>query len=153
MRTIWRLLKTRFASSAFDGEGARLYGGRWSSPGTRVAYASNSASLAILEVLVHLDASQMLSTYSLISASVPEKLIEELPQRALPSNWRVYPAPAETAMIGDAWVRRGSSVVLRVPSVVVDAEYNFLVNPAHADFAKLVIGDAVPFVFDHRLRK
>lgn len=153
MRTIWRLLKTRFASSAFDGEGARLYGGRWSSPGTRVAYASNSASLAILEVLVHLDASQMLSSYSLIAASVPDELIQELPPRALPSNWRVYPAPAETAMIGDAWVRSGSSVVLRVPSVLVDAEYNFLVNPAHADFSKVVVGDAVPYVFDHRLRK
>jgi RES domain-containing protein len=151
--TLWRLVKTRYAATAFDGEGARLFGGRWSSPGTRVAYASNSAALAILEVLVHLERNQILSAYSLIQARVPDDLIEELPTRALPTNWKVFPPPAETAMIGDAWVRRGESAVLRVPSVVADGEFNYLLNPAHAKFGRIVVGAPSPFIFDRRLKK
>ena len=118
-----------------------------------MAYASNSAALAILEVLVHLQANQMLSAYSLIQARVPDDLIEELPARALPTNWRAYPPPAETAMIGDAWVRRGESAVLRVPSVLADSEFNYLLNPAHAKFGTIAIGAPTPFMFDRRLKK
>lgn len=153
MVTLWRLVKTRYAASAFDGEGARLFGGRWSSPGTRVAYASNSAALAILEVLVHLESNQILSAYSLITARVPDDLIDDLPTRSLPPNWKTYPPPAETAAIGDAWVKSAASAVLKVPSVLTESEFNFLLNPAHPKFQKINIGDPVPFAFDKRLRK
>ena len=43
MATGWRIVKSRYASTAFDGEGARLYGGRWNSSGTRMVYSLESA--------------------------------------------------------------------------------------------------------------
>ena len=100
----WRIVKTRYSADAFSGEGARLYGGRWNSPGVAMVYTAGSKSLATLEVLVHLD-----------------------------------------------MISRGSSVVLRVPSAVTEGEYNYLLNPAHVDFKKLIIGRMEAFKLDPRL--
>lgn len=149
----WRLVKSRHASTAFDGEGARLHGARWNSPGTLVAYASENVALAVLEVLVHLQASAILDSYSLASVRFPSELIEDLDVSALPGRWRRFPAPRETRAIGDQWVRERRSAVLRVPSVIVSSADNFLLNPAHADFAKATVEPPEPFEFDPRLLK
>ena len=147
----WRLVKTRYADTAFDGEGARLYGGRWNGVGTRVAYASDSAALAVLEVLVHLQASAVLPSYSLVPAEVPAALVHALAPERLPVDWRRSPPPPEVRAVGDAWVRAGTSAVLRVPSAIVEAEHNLLLNPAHPDFARIRIGAPRAFAFDPRL--
>lgn len=149
--TAWRLVKTRYAATAFDGEGARLYGGRWNSLGVRVAYASETTALAILEVLVHLQASRVLSSYSLASVTFPAALVRELEDDRLPPNWTESPPPADMQAVGDEWVQRGESAVLRVSSVIVHAEYNFLLNPAHPEFARASVGPVRPFAFDPRL--
>ena len=151
MPTAWRLVKTRYAASALDGEGARRHGARWNSPGTRVAYAAESASLAILETLVHLQSSRVLSSYSLIAIDIPARVIEELDRARLPDDWKRSPPPPAVQAIGDAWVRAGSAAVLRVPSVIVDNESILLVNPAHRDFARLTVHPPRPFGFDPRL--
>jgi RES domain-containing protein len=121
MPTVWRIAKTRFASSAFDGEGARLNGGRWNSVGVRVAYASDSIALATLEVLVGLQKSSVLASYALVSALFDEASVETLPLTSLPANWRNYPAAPHTQAIGDQWVVKQRSLVLRVPSAIVEA--------------------------------
>ncbi|MEO7964748.1 MAG: RES family NAD+ phosphorylase [Gemmatimonadaceae bacterium] len=148
---LWRLTKTKYSSSAFDGEGARVYGGRWNSPGTRMAYASGSPALAVLEVLVHLEKSGVLPSYSLIRARIPDTLIQELSTTDLPSSWNTSPVPPEVQAIGDQWVRSHESVILRVPSVVIGAESNFLINPAHPDFRHFAIEHVEAFSFDARL--
>jgi RES domain-containing protein len=153
MPRVWRLVKTRYAATAFDGEGARLYGGRWNSPGVRVVYGSGSVALAMLEVLVHLNASELLPSYSLVSADVPDDLVEVLPAAARPASWRDSPPPAEAAAVGDAWVAAARSAALAVPSAIVEAERNYLLNPAHADFARVEVAPPERFVFDPRLTK
>jgi len=149
--TVWRLVKTKYSRSAFDGEGSRLYGGRWSSPGTVVAYASESPALAVLEVLVHLQNSTVLQSYSLASADVPDELVEVVARRQLSPNWTKSPPPPETQGLGDAWARGRRSAVLRVPSVILGDSYNYLLNPAHPSFARIRIRDPRPFDFDSRL--
>jgi RES domain-containing protein len=151
MPTGWRIVKSRLAGMAFDGEGARLYGGRWNSPGTRMVYISASVSLAVLEVLVHLQDASLLSSYSLIPARFDEALVERLDRSRLPDGWRSYPAPNELQRIGDAWARSQRSAVLEVPSAVVERESNYLLSPAHPDFSSIVIGEPEPFTFDERL--
>jgi RES domain-containing protein len=146
-------VKTKYAATAWDGEGAREYGGRWNSPGTRVAYASASVSLAMLEVLVHLNRSELFASYSLVSARIPDRLVEIFSREMLPSNWKESPAPAEAIAIGDAWVSAGRSVALAVPSVIVDTELNYLVNPAHRDFSRITLGIPRKYPFDTRLRR
>jgi RES domain-containing protein len=151
MATGWRIVKSWYASTAFDGEGARLYGGRWNSPGTRMVYTSSTISLAVLEVLVHLQEASLLSSYSLISAGFDDALVERLDHSMLPDGWRTYPAPSDLQRIGDDWVRSQRSVALEVPSVIVESESNYLLNPAHPDFSSVVIGESEPFTFDERL--
>jgi RES domain-containing protein len=148
---LWRLVKTKYASTAFDGEGARLYGARWNSPGTRIAYASSNSALAVLEVLVHLTGGGILPAYSLITATLPETLVEVLLSSDLPKNWASSPVPPESQAIGDAWVRSGRSLALRVPNAVVQGSYNILINPEHADFAQFTLESSEPFGFDPRL--
>src|SRR5918997_6989424 len=151
MATSWRIVKSRHASTAFDGEGARLYGGRWNSPGTRMVYTSSTISLAVLEILIHLQEASLLSSYSLISASFDDAFVERLDHSVLPDGWRAYPAPSELQRIGDEWVRSQSSAILEVPSAVVERESNYLLNPSHPDFSSVLIGEPEPFTFDERL--
>jgi RES domain-containing protein len=151
MIAVWRIAKTRDAASAFDGEGARLNGGRWNSVGVRVAYASETVALATLEVLVGLQRSSVLGSYSIVSARIDEARIETLPRDSLPGNWRGYPPPPEAQAIGDRWVLEGRSVALRVPSAIIDAESNYLLNPAHSDFGTITISSPTAYIFDSRL--
>ena len=147
----WRLVKSRYAASAFDGGGAKLYGGRWNSPGVLVAYASDSIALATLEVLVHLQSRTVLASYALASIQFPQEIIEELEHSQLPTHWRRFPPPPENQAIGDLWVKECRSAVLRVPSAIIPSAQNFLLNPVHPDFAKTKIGTPAPFELDPRL--
>src|SRR5918997_3321701 len=152
MPTGWRIMKSRHARAAFDGEGARLYGGRWNSPGTRVASASDSVALAALEVLAHLESTAVLQAYSLATIRFPESAVETLDAASLPSDWRRFPSPAENQALGDRWVAEGRSLVLRVPSAIVPSASNYLINQAHSRFAAAAVVDAPErFAFDPRL--
>jgi RES domain-containing protein len=151
--TAWRITKRKHSRHAFTGEGAREFGGRWNSPGTAVVYTAQSQSLAALEMLVHLDSSDLLMKYVLIGVEFDDSLIGRIEPSALPRNWRSDPAPAELQAIGDNWVLAGSSAVLQVPSALVPGESNFLLNPEHRDFARLTFGKPLAFGFDPRLAK
>ena len=151
--TAWRIVKARYAPDAFDGEGARLYGGRWNSPGTAVIYTAESRELAMLEILAHLPAAALLALYVCIPVRFEARLVTTLNERELPADWRVEPAPESTRQLGDAWARERRSAVWRVPSAVVPRESSYLLNPAHPDFDSLKIGEPEPIRFDERLLK
>lgn len=151
--TAWRIVKKKHQAAAFSGEGARRYGGRWNSKGVAMVYAAASSALAALEILVHLQAHEILRSYVLMSISFDDILVETLPVSELPRQWRSDPAPAALQAIGDQWITRASSAVLRVPSVLIDNESNYLLNPNHSDFARCVRGKPRPFRFDRRLLK
>jgi RES domain-containing protein len=105
-----------------------------------------------LEMLVHLDNSDILKNYRLIPITFAESLVRDPAPNALPPHWNRHPAPASVRTIGDGWIINQSSVVLRVPSVIVPDESNFLINVQHPDFSKLTIGAPRHFRFDRRLR-
>ncbi len=147
----WRIVKRKLARDAFSGEGARLYGGRWNSPGVSVVYAAQTQSLAALELLVHLENSDLLYEYVVIEARCDPALITRIPKSDLPQDWRASPPPASTRAIGDAWIAEEPSPVLELPSAVIPAENIFLLNPQHPAFEKIRIGEPVPFEFDVRL--
>lgn len=151
MLTVWRIVKTRYAASAFDGQGARRSGGRWTSVGRRAVYTSSTAALATLEVVAHLDSTALLTSYSLIQATLPEQLVTAVELSSLPRNWRDFPAPPELQAIGDAWLHERISAALRVPSALVPVDFNYLLNPEHPDFPLITSGHPVPFPLDPRL--
>jgi RES domain-containing protein len=149
---VWRICKADHVATAFTGEGAMLYGGRWHHPGTPVVYCSESRALAALEQLVHLHSNQLPPNLACFPVEIPDGLARiELRVQDLPAQWRRHPAPPQLRDIGTGWAEAGESVVLQVPSAVVLGEHNFLLNPRHPDFGRLAIGAPEPFAFDERL--
>jgi len=153
MPRVFRLVKAKHAARAFDGEGARLYGGRWNSPGLRVAYASESVALAALELLVHLEEQALLARYAVCAVRVPDAALETLDEAALPADWRSAPAPVALQEIGRSWLDSARSPALAVPSAVVPIERNVLLNPAHRDWHRIRRDDPAPFTLDPRLAR
>jgi len=150
----FRLCKTRHAASAFTGEGARIAGGRWNSPGVAVVYVSSSLSLATLEVLVHLDDPEAFARlFSWFAVEIPDELAEALDESKLPPGWCADETTAATQVIGDQWIHSQRSAVLAVPSVVTPGEWNYLLNPAHPGFAGIRIAAPQAFRPDPRLAK
>lgn len=153
MPTAFRICKTKHAATAFDGEGAFRFGGRWNSRGTRIVYAAGSLALAALEMLVHLEDDQILLDYSFVAAEIDPALIIRVNDFcSLPTNWSSSPAPSEVQQIGDDWARAQSSAVLEVPTSVIPLEKNYLINPSHSDFKKIILGKSEKFSFDERLK-
>lgn len=148
--TLWRLTKAQYAQTAFDGEGARLYGGRWNSPGRSVVYLAGSLALAALEILVHVKSQRELERYVKIRVEAPEGLTSTV--EALPENWQQGRAPDETRAIGDRWLEAGKTPLLRVPSVIIPEEHTYLLNPQHPRVGKFSMGEPERFSFDLRLR-
>lgn len=149
---LFRVIRREHRSSAFTGEGARLFGGRWNSKGIAVVYASESISLSILETLVNATTTDIIPELEYFSIDVPETmLIDRLDVDALPSHWHHVPSPPELATIGDAWISRSSSAILLVPSAVTITEHNAIINPKHPDFDRLVIGEPCVLRIDQRL--
>jgi RES domain-containing protein len=146
---IWRICRQNADPKIPNGIG----GQRWNSSGMPVIYAAQSRALAALELLGHLDAAALREPYSLISISVDESLVQQLDVAALPKNWRADPPPSELKLIGDDWIEKSGSPVLKVPSALVPKEYNFLLNTAHRQFGELGFEYPISFRFDHCLIK
>jgi RES domain-containing protein len=147
---LWRIASARYP--ALDGEGARLWGGRWNSPGGRpVVYTSATASLAVLEKLVWTDPDEVPDDLKLFEIELPEELEPaSLDPDRLPPDWREVGCAA-CMEIGDAWLASGSSLALAVPSALLAEEANVLLNPRHAEAGRLRVVHERPFTFDLRL--
>ncbi len=150
----WRICKPKYVRTAFDGAGAARAPGRWNTSGQKVVYTSDSQSLATLELLVHTD-ERLLTLYVLIPCSFDESFVEKLDPLTLPRGWQrlVDPGWAKLQQIGGDWITSHRSAVLRVPSGVVPGQCNYLLNPEHPDFSKIVIGTPLKYKLDPRLGK
>jgi len=152
MLSAWRLVTARFARSAFSGEGARLYGGRWNRRGVSLVYTAGTQSLAMLEMLVQDE--PLRARYVTIEARIPKGLtIDRIKLAELPLDWREPAAREKLQAIGTEWARKRSAAVLAVPSAVIPVETNYLLNPLHADFRRIRIGKPQKFETDLRLIK
>lgn len=154
--TVWRVVPAKYAEpphNPFDGEGARLLGGRWNSPGVAVVYTSGNLSLAVLETLVHADSLAAIIGRVVFPVTIPTALIREIPPTDLPRDWQSPVAPEQLRQLGDTWVTAAETPVLRVPSAVIPTESNYLINPYHPQFLKVLIGAREPLPIDPRLLK
>lgn len=150
----WRLVKAKHADTAFDGEGARRYGGRWNARGTPAVYLGGSLSLAALELFVHLTAEDARLAFAAFRVDIPDGVaIRELAPGDLPDHWREEPPPDSCKALGTAWAQTGETALLRVPSVIVPSEHNYVLNPRHQDARRLITHPPQPFGFDDRMWK
>jgi RES domain-containing protein len=147
---VWRITRQRYAN--LDGEGARLNGGRWNSEGTPAVYTSATLSLAAVEYLVHVDVEDVPGDLCALKIAIPDDApLEEVSLSDLPADWaQVEDHPSCTSR-GDDWARRAAALVLRVPSAVIPAEHNYLINPRHPAMAQVRVVSVETFAFDRRL--
>jgi len=149
---VFRISRAEYIND-LTGVGARTYGGRWNRKGTSMVYTAESRALATVEYLVHVPFSITPHDLAISCIEISDKVKPlELQLSELPGNWRDYPPPDKLAELGTAWVKSKSSLLLRVPSAVVD-EYNILINPLHPDFKHLKIKETKQYFFDNRLLK
>ena len=154
MEKAFRISLLARVPSAFNGEGASTFGGRWNSPGTRVVYLSASLSLAMLEVMVHLqDYSTLCKKFVYMEVEIPSELVVTPPTTDLPKGWDAVPLEAGSQRLGDLWVLERRSVALCVPSVLASGERNYVLNPQHPDFSRIAISNPQSICFDPRLIK
>jgi RES domain-containing protein len=144
---LYRIADKRFGAES--GEGARLYGGRWNSPGRAVIYACTTYAGAMLEKLVH-TGRQIPKHQVCVTFSVPEtlKVIELQPGRV--RGWEAENCKA-SRRAGDAWLSAKSSAILLVPSVVFAVERNALINSAHPEARRVRVQSIEPVRWDERL--
>lgn len=154
MLKAFRVTRVTRVATSFSGAGAAMYGGRWNSPGTKVVYTSATLSLAMVEILAHLDDFSTLSKgYVFIPIEIPSELITNLDDSDLPVDWNSPTLSSEAQKVGDLWVSEQKSAVLSVPTVIAPGERNYLLNPQHPEFTRIVIGNAQSLSFDPRLTK
>lgn len=148
---VFRLSKARYAADV-SGKGAEIAGGRWNSKGTAIVYTSESRALCTTEIAVHTPLGILPLDYVLVVITIPNSItIKELKESELPADWNSLPHSHSTQKIGDAFINEVKYAVLKVPSVVVQGEYNYLINPQHKDSKKISIHSTETFSFDERL--
>jgi RES domain-containing protein len=149
---IWRLQRSVYP--VLNGEGARLYGGRWNFPGRPVVYTSESLALCALELLIHVDSDLIPSDLMAYEIDLPDDLIiESIEEERLPTSWRHVVSCPACQSYGEAWLERAQAAVLAVPSAVLTHGRNILINPLHLDAARIRLVRQEPFTMDQRLLK
>lgn len=147
--TVYRICSSKYPNN--DGEGARLYGGRWNHKGTPLLYFASTISLCALEVLANSE--KLPVNMVAVAAEIPDEvLIEEYSEADLPPDWNVPLAPSSAKGFGTRWAKLNQSLVMAVPSAIVPDERNYLVNPLHPDFGRIRFSPPKPFLFDPRLK-
>lgn len=149
---VYRIGITKF-SADITGEGARLNGGRWNHKLTPCIYTSESRSLALLEYTVNVSIDEIPRTLSFTIFEIPDAAIHELKEAELPGNWKHIPAPSSTKDFGTTLLKKAQAPIFKIPSIVISAEFNYILNPLHADSKKIKILDIQDFVFDVRIKK
>ncbi len=147
----FRIVKRTHALTAFTGEGARAYGGRWNYPGIPMVYAAHTRALAALESLAHFGGAERRMAFVTFAIEIPDPLAIHLDAAALPRDWRSGEPGASTQRLGSEWQLSGTSAALVVPSVLVPQEFCVLLNPDHPDIDRIMVSYPEPFEFDGRL--
>jgi RES domain-containing protein len=149
---VYRLAKKKHRAEAFKGLGGVHADSRWTSRGRPVVYAAGSISLALLEFTVHHRRRDWIPSSVLVKADIPDAAsLETVSIKKLPEDWRAAEPPPELRRIGDDWLERGETLLLRVPSAIVPEECNFLINPSHPEFHQVLVRPPTDYIIDGRL--
>lgn len=149
---VFRLSSAKYKDQ-LSGKGAAIHGQRWNSKGVEMLYTSQSRALAMSEVSVHLGRSSFHEIeFFMLTIFVPDQIrIATLSSDDLAQDWNEFPRIQSTRYLGDGFIHEEKYCVLKVPSVVVKGDYNYLINPKHKSFKRIKIIDSVKFPFDDRL--
>lgn len=146
---VYRICLAKYADDLF----ASGYRARWNFKDQFVIYTASSRALACLENVVHRSGEGLHDQFRVLVIDIPDDLlIEEISPGQLPPDWELASRYAACQPLGDAWYRRRSSAVLRVPSSIVPQEHNYILHSRHPDFKRMHITGREDFRFDSRIK-
>jgi RES domain-containing protein len=148
---LYRIGSTKYIKD-LTGEGAKLNGGRWNHVGTPCIYSAISKSLALLEYTAHAKIHLIPRALSFVTFEVPEHSIETYTTSLLPGNWKEFPHPKEARDFGTKFLTNNKFLVYQLPSVLIEDEMNFIINPSHSDMKLVKIIDVKDYAYDLRLK-
>ena len=148
---VYRIGRTKYAHDA-TGTGARLFGGRWNHKGVACIYTAQSRALALLEYTVNVNIEDIPRALSITTFEIPEDDILTIREADLPGNWKDFPAPSSTKDFGTQLLATAKEPILRLPSSIIPEEFNYILNPAHANSNQFVISEVKDFVYDVRIK-
>jgi RES domain-containing protein len=149
--TAWRITREKYLDEAFTGEGSKLWGGRWNPVGSPAVYCAEHLSLAILELIVHLEGEDDINTFVALPVSFSSKLVQSIPKSELPKGWNNLPIEPASITVGKRWLDEKKFPVLEVPSTIVPIESNFVINPLHPVFSSFEVGQRQEIQIDSRI--
>jgi RES domain-containing protein len=148
----WRIAQRKYALDRLCADSA-LYGGRWNPVGMPALYCGASIAICALEKFVHVGQAP-LPPLVLVAVDFPDDCEIFTPTASeLPVGWDELPTSISAQGLGRAWLERGETLAMRVPSVVLPEESNVIVNPQHPDYARVELTVLRPFTFDGRMYK
>ena len=149
---VYRICRAEHVATALTGIGAASYPCRWNSKGVHLVYTAGSHSLALLEMLVHVNTvHDVPANLRLLSYDLPDACVHDLEPARWPAGWDRLPYSQAVRRVGDDFVRAGAHLALRVPSAIVPGESNVLINPRHADIARVIEAGNIDLAPDSRL--
>lgn len=148
---VYRIGKTKYAKD-ITGEGARVYGARWNHIGTPCIYTSESRALALLEYTVNVNVDDIPRALSFTTFEIPDAQIHTVKTSELPGDWKQLPAPASTHDFGTTLLQAAKHLIIRLPSVIIPGEWNFIINPLHADKSAIKLLNVSDFAYDVRIK-
>lgn len=149
---VYRIGPAKYARD-LSGEGSRLFGGRWNNKGIACIYTSENRALAILEYSVNVNLDDIPRTLTLITFDISRASVKIIKEAELPGNWRNSPAPSEAKNFGSALLQDPHFSVYKIPSTIVPGEYNYLLNPFHAESKLFTIIDTMDYPYDIRIQQ
>ncbi len=152
---LWRIAADTpsYTSDDLSGTGAKITGGRWNAIGTPMLYAAQTIALCCLETIVHLDGtvSLPLNRY-LVRIDVPQALLQNATtlDPLMHVGWDALPSGKVSIDWGTRWCAGMTSLLARVPSVLVPEEFNVLINTNHPDLSKVKVTKIRKWNYDPR---
>ena len=127
------------------------YLARWNPKGRLVIYTAGSRSLACLENLVHRSGEWQDKLYKVMLIELPDKItIHTIDPGKLKKGWEQVNNFAYCQLTAADWLNDATAAILKVPSAIIKKEFNYLINPQHADFKLIKLVGVEDFSFDMR---
>lgn len=148
---VYRVGATKYAGD-LSGEGAKLFGGRWNHKTVPCIYTSQSRALAILEYIVNINIDEIPRALSITTFDIPQSEMRLISEDKLPGNWRETPVPSSTKDFGTALLKSLTFAIYKIPSGLMNEEFNFLLNPLHPQHKLFKIIEIKDFIYDVRIK-
>ena len=148
---VYRISNTKYCDD-LSGEGARINGGRWNHKLTPCVYTSESRALATLEFTVNVNIHFIPKALSVVAIEVLDSDIKTISLADLPGNWKDSPAPVAAKDFGTSLLRKTNTYIIKIPSVIIPDEFNYLLNPIHPNAGSFKILSIKDFLYDVRIK-